>query len=164
MEKAKVRSVVPIATERIMLVIISKIRKETSGMNINETINYLTNNGYPFKEAIKLAFMSKWNTKNNKKLLTLPLFIHTIYYVKYNEGIMVDIYETMYISTNKITQKKFLNIEKNKEDDLKQITLDELLETKKMTKLENSKLSYCLYNIYNYRNNEIMEIKTEQIL
>ncbi len=164
MEKAKVRSVLPTATERIMSVIVSKVRKEIWGMSIEKSIKYLIHNNYPLKEAIRLAFMAKWNRKNNKRLLTLPLFIHTIHYVKYNEGIMVDVHEVSYVSTNKITQKQFESIEKNKQCGFTQMTLDEILESKKMTKIGRSKLSYCLDNIYNYRKNEIIEIETEQIL
>jgi hypothetical protein len=44
------------------------------------------------------------------------------------------------------------------------MTMDELLETKKLYKIGRGKLSYCLDNIYNYRKNEIIEIETEQIL
>jgi len=164
MEKAKVRSVLPTATERIMSVIVSKVRKETWGMKVEKAIKYLSHNNYPLREAIRLAFMAKWNRKNNKRLLTLPLFIHTIHYVKYNEGIMVDVHKVIYVTTNKITQKQFENIEKNKEEGNNQITMNELLESKRMTKIGRSKLSYCLDNIYNYRKNEIIEIETEQIL
>lgn len=133
-------------------------------MCLEKSIKYLIQNEYPMNEAIRLAFMAKWNRKNNKRLLTLPLFIHTIHYVKYNEGAMVDVHRGIYVTTNKITQKQFENTEKNKEDYLIQITLDELLETKKTTKIGINKLSYCLSNIYNYRKNEIIEINTEQIL
>jgi hypothetical protein len=164
MEKAKVRSVMPNATERIMSAIVSKVRQEIWEMSIEKSIKYLTHNNYPLKEAIRLAFMVKWNRKNNKRLLTLPLFIHTIHYVKYNEGAMVDVHKVKYVSTNKITQKQFENIEKNKEEGNIQITTDELLETKRLLKIGRSKLSYCLDNIYNYRKNEIIEIDTEQIL
>lgn len=164
MEKAKVRSVLPTSTERIISLIVSKIRKETFGMGLEETINYLLLNNYPLNDSIRLAFMVKWNVKNNKRLLTLPLFIHTIHYIKYNEGIMVDIYQIRYASTNKITQKHFENIDKNKNEGKVQMTLDELLETKRMTKIEKSNFTYCLKNIYNYRKNEIVEIETEQIL
>jgi hypothetical protein len=145
-------------------VIVSKVRQEIWGMSIEKSIKYLIHNNYPLREAIRLAFMTKWNRKNNKRLLTLPLFIHTIHYVKYNEGAMVDVHEVKYVSTNKITQKQFENIEKNKEEGNIQMTLDELIESKRMTKIGRGKLSYCLDNIYNYRKNEIIEIETEQIL
>jgi hypothetical protein len=119
---------------------------------------------YPEKEAIRLTFMSRWNTRNSKRLLTLPLFIHTIHYVKYNEGKMVDVYKVKYVATSKITNKEFGEIEKYKEGGNIQMTLDEVLEIKKLFKIGRSKLSYCLDNIYNYRKNEIIEIQTEQIL
>jgi hypothetical protein len=164
MEKAKVRSVMPTATERIMSVIVSKIRKYIRGKDLEKSIKMLIQMDYPLKEAIRLTFMARWNSRNNKRLLTLPLFIHTIHYIKYNEGSMVDAHIIKYVSTNKITQKQFENIEKNKEDGNTQITLDELFEIKKFTKIGKSKLSYCLDNIYNYRKNEIIEIQTEQIL
>jgi hypothetical protein len=164
MEKAKVRSVMPKATERIMSVIVSKVRKEIKDMDISKSIKKLLYLDYPLKESVRLAFMVKWNRKNNKRLLTLPLFIHTIHYVKYNEGAMVDVHKVKYVSTNKITQKQFENIEKNKEEGNTQITLDVLLETKNLYKVGRSKLSYCLDNIYNYRKNESIEIETEQIL
>jgi hypothetical protein len=164
MEKAKVRSVLPTATERIMSTIVSKVRQETWGMEIEKAIKYLSHNDYPIREAIRLAFMAKWNKKNNKRLLTLPLFIHTIHYVKYNEGKLIDIHEVSYVSSSKITQKNFENIEKNKKEGNIQITLDELLQTKRMTKIGRGKLSYCLDNIYDYKKNEIIEIQTEQIL
>ena len=67
-------------------------------MSITEAIDYLTLTGYPLNEAVRLTFMSKWNKKNNKRLLTLPLFIHKIFFVKYGEGEMVDVHtvNTMY--------------------------------------------------------------------
>lgn len=164
MENAKVRLVLPIATERIMSIIVSKVRKEIKDMDLTKAIKKLLYLEYPLKESIRLAFMVKWNDKNNKRLLTLPLFIHTIHYIKYNECRMVDVYKVNYVSTSKITQKQFENIEKNKEDKKIQLSLDELIETKRMVKIGRSKLSYCLDNIYNYEKNEIIEIETEQIL
>ena len=164
MEKAKVRSVLPNVTERIMSVIVSKIRKHIKGKKLEESMKLLMQMDYPIKEAIRLTFMSRWNRRNSKRLLTLPLFIHTIHYVKYNEGNMVDIHRVKYVTTSKITNKQFENIEKNKDEGNIQMTLDELLEIKKLYKIGRSKLSYCLDNIYNYRKNEIVEIQTEQIL
>lgn len=164
MEKARIRPVLSTTTERIMSVIVSKIRKEIRGLEITRAIKKLLFLDYPLKESIRLAFMVKWNDKNNKRLLTLPLFIYTIYYIKYNEGEMVDVYESKYVSTNKITQMQFENKEKNKIEGQKQLTLDELLKTKKLFKVGRSKISYCLNNIFNYKKNEIIEIETEQIL
>ena len=154
----------PKATERIMSMIVSKVRKTIKGMDLGKSIRTLTEKGYPVKDSIRLAFMSGWNSRNSKRLLTLPLFIHTIHYVKYNEGKMVDVHSVKYVGTNKITSKQFDNIEKNKKDGVNQITLSELLETKRLIQIGISKLSYCLDDMYYYKQNEITEIETEQIL
>ena len=164
MEKAKVRSVLPTATERIMSIIVSRVRNHIRNLDIEKSIRRLMKMDYPEKDAIRLSFMSIWNGRNNKRLLTLPLFIHTIYYIRYGEGSVVDVYSTKYVSTNKITQKQFGNIEKNKQCRHTQMSLNELLENKKLFKIGKIRLSYCLFNTYNYKKNEIIEIKTEQIL
>ena len=133
-------------------------------MDIEKSIKRLMYMDYPEKEAIRLTFMARWNSKNNKRLLTLPLFIHTIHYIKYNEGSMVDAHTVKYVSTNKITQKQFENIEKSKQEGYTQMTLNEILENKKLFKIGRSRLAYCLDNTYNYKKNEIIEIQSEQIL
>ena len=107
--------------------------------------------------------MSKWNKKNNKRLLTLPLFIHKIFFVKYNEGEMVDVYYEYYVSTNKIKQTEFNSIN-NTMDDIYHLSMEDIMGLKNMTKITDSKLAYCLTNIYNYNKNEIVEIQSEQIL
>ena len=82
MEKAKIRSVIGTSTEKLISILVSKVRRVIKNMSIIEAINYLTLTGYPLNEAVRLTFMSKWNKKNNKRLLTLPLFIHKIFFVK----------------------------------------------------------------------------------
>jgi hypothetical protein len=49
-------------------------------------------------------------------------------------------------------------------DDIYHLSMEDIMEVKNMTKITDSKLSYCLRDIYNYNKNEIVEIQTEQIL
>jgi len=163
MEKAKIRSVIGTSTEKLISILVSKVRRVIKNMSIIEAINYLTLTGYPLNEAVRLTFMSKWNKKNNKRLLTLPLFIHKIFFVKYNEGEMVDVYYEYYVSTNKIKQTEFNSIN-NTMDDIYHLSMEDIMGLKNMTKITDSKLAYCLTNIYNYNKNEIVEIQSEQIL
>jgi hypothetical protein len=163
MEKAKIRSVIGATTEKLISIIVSKVRRVIKNMDITEAINYLTLTGYPLNEAVRLTFMSKWNKKNSKRLLTLPLFIHKIFFVKYNGGDMADVYSEYYVSTDKIKQKEF-NLINNTMDDIYHLSMEDIMEVKNMTKITDSKLSYCLRDIYNYNKNEIVEIQTEQIL
>ena len=163
MEKAKIRSVIGTSTEKLISILVSKVRRVIKNMEIIEAIDYLTLTGYPLNEAVRLTFMSKWNKKNNKRLLTLPLFIHKIFFVKYNEGEMVDVYYEYYVSTNKIKQTEFNSIN-NTMDDIYHLSMEDIMEVKNMTKITDSKLSYCLRDIYSYNKNEIVEIQTEQIL
>jgi hypothetical protein len=163
MEKAKIRSVIGTSTEKLISILVSKVRRVIKNMSIIEAINYLTLTGYPLNEAVRLTFMSKWNKKNNKRLLTLPLFIHKIFFVKYNGGEMVDVYYEYYVSTNKIKQTEFNSIN-NTMDDIYHLSMEDIMGLKNMTKITDSKLSYCLTNIYNYNKNEIVEIQSEQIL
>ena len=107
--------------------------------------------------------MSRWNKKNNKRLLTLPLFIHKIFFVKYSGDDMVDVYSEYYVSTDNVKQKNF-NLFKNTINDIHHLTMEDIMGVKNMTRITDSNLSYCLRNIYNYRKNEIVEIQTEQIL
>mgnify|MGYP000551344400 FL=1 len=163
MEKAKIRSVIGTSTEKLISILVSKVRRVIKNMSIIEAINYLTLTGYPLNEAVRLTFMSKWNKKNNKRLLTLPLFIHKIFFVKYNGGEMVDVYYEYYVSTNKIKQTEFNSIN-NTMDDIYHLSMEDIMGLKNMTKITDSKLAYCLTNIYNYNKNEIVEIQSEQIL
>ena len=163
MEKAKIRSVIGTSTEKLISILVSKVRRVIKNMSITEAIDYLTLTGYPLNEAVRLTFMSKWNKKNNKRLLTLPLFIHKIFFVKYNGGEMVDVYYEYYVSTNKIKQTEFNSIN-NTMDDIYHLSMEDIMGLKNMTKITDSKLSYCLTNIYNYNKNEIVEIQSEQIL
>jgi hypothetical protein len=163
MEKAKIRSVIGSSTEKLISILVSKVRRVIKNMEIIEAINYLTLTGYPLNEAVRLTFMSKWNKKNNKRLLTLPLFIHKIFFVKYNEGEMVDVYYEYYVSTNKIKQTEFNSIN-NTMDDIYHLSMEDIMGLKNITKITDSKLAYCLTNIYNYNKNEIVEIQSEQIL
>ena len=163
MEKAKIRSVIGTSTEKLISILVSKVRRVIKNMSIIEAINYLTLTGYPLNEAVRLTFMSKWNKKNNKRLLTLPLFIHKIFFVKYNEGDMVDVYYEYYVATNKIKQTEFNSIN-NTMDDIYHLSMEDIMGLKNMTKITDSKLSYCLTNNYNYNKNEIVEIQSEQIL
>ena len=163
MEKAKIRSVIGTSTEKLISILVSKVRRVIKNMSITEAIDYLTLTGYPLNEAVRLTFMSKWNKKNNKRLLTLPLFIHKIFFVKYNEGEMVDVYYEYYVSTNKIKQTEFNSII-NTMDDIYHLSMEDIMGFKNMTKITDSKLAYCLTNIYNYNKNEIVEIQSEQIL
>jgi hypothetical protein len=155
MEKAKIRSVIGASTEKLISILVSKVRRVIKNMDITEAINYLTLTGYPLNEAVRLTFMSKWNKKNSKRLLTLPLFIHKIFFV--------DVYSEYYVSTDKIKQKEF-NLINNTMDDIYHLSMEDIMEVKNMTKITDSKLSYCLRDIYNYNKNEIVEIQTEQIL
>jgi hypothetical protein len=164
MEKAKIRSVIGSSTEKLISILVSKVRRVIKNMSITEAIDYLTLTGYPLNEAVRLTFMSKWNKKNNKRLLTLPLFIHKIFFVKYGEGEMVDVHCEYYVSTDKIKQKEFNLINNNTMDDIYHLSMEDIMEVKNMTKITDSKLAYCLRNIYNYNKNEIVEIQTEQIL
>jgi len=163
MEKAKIRSVIGSSTEKLISILVSKVRRVIKNMEIIEAIDYLTLTGYPLNEAVRLTFMSKWNKKNNKRLLTLPLFIHKIFFVKYNEGEMVDVYYEHYVSTNKIKQTEFNSIS-NTMDDIYHLSMEDIMGLKNITKITDSKLAYCLTNIYNYNKNEIVEIQSEQIL
>lgn len=163
MEKAKIRSVIGSSTEKLISILVSKVRRVIKNMSITEAIDYLTLTGYPLNEAVRLTFMSKWNKKNNKRLLTLPLFIHKIFFVKYNEGEMVDVYYEYYVSTNKIKQTEFNSIN-NTMDDIYHLSMEDIMGLKNMAKITDSKLSYCLTNNYNYNKNEIVEIQSEQIL
>ena len=163
MEKAKIRSVIGTSTEKLISILVSKVRRVIKNMSIIEAINYLTLTGYPLNEAVRLTFMSKWNKKNNKRLLTLPLFIHKIFFVKYNGGEMVDVYYEYYVSTNKIKQTEFNSIN-NTMDDIYHLSMEDIMGLKNITKITDSKLAYCLTNIYNYNKNEIVEIQSEQIL
>ena len=163
MEKAKIRSVIGTSTEKLISILVSKVRRVIKNMSIIEAINYLTLTGYPLNEAVRLTFMSKWNKKNNKRLLTLPLFIHKIFFVKYNGGEMGDVYYEYYVSTNKIKQTEFNSIN-NTMDDIYHLSMEDIMGLKNMTKITDSKLSYCLTNNYNYNKNEIVEIQSEQIL
>ena len=163
MEKAKIRSVIGTSTEKLISILVSKVRRVIKNMEIIEAIDYLTLTGYPLNEAVRLTFMSKWNKKNNKRLLTLPLFIHKIFFVKYNEGEMVDVYYEYYVSTNKIKQTEFNSIN-NTMDDIYHLSMEDIMGLKNITKITDSKLAYCLTNIYNYNKNEIVEIQSEQIL
>jgi hypothetical protein len=163
MEKAKIRSVIGSSTEKLISILVSKVRRVIKNMEIIEAIDYLTLTGYPLNEAVRLTFMSKWNKKNNKRLLTLPLFIHKIFFVKYNEGEMVDVYYEYYVSTNKIKQTEFNSIN-NTMDDIYHLSMEDIMGLKNITKITDSKLAYCLTNIYNYNKNEIVEIQSEQIL
>ena len=163
MEKAKIRSVIGTSTEKLISILVSKVRRVIKNMSIIEAINYLTLTGYPLNEAVRLTFMSKWNKKNNKRLLTLPLFIHKIFFVKYNGGEMVDVYYEYYASTNKIKQTEFNSIN-NTMDDIYHLSMEDIMGLKNITKITDSKLAYCLTNIYNYNKNEIVEIQSEQIL
>ena len=163
MEKAKIRSVIGSSTEKLISILVSKVRRVIKNMEIIEAIDYLTLTGYPLNEAVRLTFMSKWNKKNNKRLLTLPLFIHKISFVKYNEGEMVDVYYEYYVSTSKFKQKEFNSINIIK-DAIYHLSMKDIMGLKNMTKISDNKLSYCLTNIYNYNKNEIVEIQSEQIL
>jgi len=163
MEKAKIRSVIGSSTEKLISILVSKVRRVIKNMEIIEAIDYLTLTGYPLNEAVRLTFMSKWNKKNNKRLLTLPLFIHKIFFVKYNEGEMVDVYYEYYVSTNKIKQTEFNSIN-NTMDDIYHLSMEDIMGLKNITKITDSKLAYCLTNIYNYNKNEIVKIQSEQIL
>tara|TARA_R110001592_G_scaffold171394_4_gene409685 strand:+ start:2889 stop:3380 length:492 start_codon:yes stop_codon:yes gene_type:complete len=163
MEKAKIRSVIGASTEKLISILVSKVRRVIKNMDITEAINYLTLTGYPLKEAVRLTFMSKWNKKNSKRLLTLPLFIHKIFFVKYDGDNMADVYSEYYVSTDKIKQKEF-NLINNTMDDIYHLSMEDIMEVKNMTKITDSKLSYCLRDIYSYNKNEIVEIQTEQIL
>ena len=163
MEKAKIRSVIGSSTEKLISILVSKVRRVIKNMEITEAINYLTLTGYPLKEAVRLTFMCKWNKKNSKRLLTLPLFIHKIFFVKYDGDKMADVYSEYYVSTDKIKQKEF-NLINNTMDDIYHLSMEDIMEVKNMTKITDSKLSYCLRDIYSHNKNEIVEIQTEQIL
>ena len=163
MKGAKIRSVIGITTEKLISIMVSKVRKMVKDMSVIESINYLTLLGYPFNESIRLTFMSKWNRKNNKRLLTLPLFLHKIFFVKYNEGEVVDVYYEYYVSTDKIKKNLFSKINKIV-GDIYHLNLNDIMEVKNMTKITESQLSFCLLNIYKYKKNEIVDIQTEQIL
>ena len=65
MEKAKVRSVLPTATERIMSIIVSRVRNHIRNLDIEKSIRRLMKMDYPEKDAIRLSFMSIWNGRNN---------------------------------------------------------------------------------------------------
>jgi len=163
MEKAKIGSVIGSSTEKLISILVSKVRRVIKNMSIIEAINYLSLMGYPLNEAVRLTFMSRWNKKNNKRLLTLPLFIHKIFFVKYSGDDMVDVYSEYYVSTDNVKQKNF-NLFKNTINDIHHLTMEDIMGVKNMTRITDSNLSYCLKNTYNYRKNEIVEIETEQIL
>jgi len=76
---------------------------------------------------------------------------------------MVDVYYEHYVSTNKIKQTEFNSIS-NTMDDIYHLSMEDIMGLKNITKITDSKLAYCLTNIYNYNKNEIVEIQSEQIL
>ena len=65
--------------------------------------------------------------------------------------------------TNKNKQTEFNSIS-NTMDDIYHLSMEDIMGLKNITKITDSKLAYCLTNIYNYNKNEIVEIQSEQIL
>jgi hypothetical protein len=160
MEKAKVRSTSSLINEGVVLDIIKNIRYKFKNLDVVESIRELIKNGYSEIDSIRFSFMIKWNNKRNKRLATLPLYLHYVYYVVESGEYFNKIGLAKFVSTKKdigyMSKYVYVNI-----DNLK---INGLLSSRDIYNIENNVEDCEILNIYNYKIGDIIKSDSVQIL
>jgi len=160
MEKAKVRSTSSLINEGVVLNLIKSIRYKFKDLGIVESIKELIKNGYSEIDSIRYSFMIKWNNKYNKRLATLPLYLHYVYYVTEEGNYFNKIGLAKFVSTKKnigyMSKYVYVNI-----DNLK---INTLLNRRDIYNIENNVEDCDILNIYNYKVGDIIKTDSVQIL